>query len=151
MKRPSALWVVLLMACMSLVATLYVAFAQGNQAKKTGTGTWDYVARAHDQQATKHVSLIGTMTCTACRFTRGERFVCPDGCCENCIKHGDPVLFTDRAGNQYVLGLKAHNATLMNADRYKLLGQNVRVTGLLAQGKGVRFILLDTVTKAPKP
>ncbi len=129
MKHAKIWWLVLVIAGMVSLSALSVVIAQGNGMPKG-----------------KQVSIIGTMTCTVCQLMHpGEK--CAPGCCEQCIKNGDPVLFTDQAGNQYVLTSTAENTKLMTAERYALLGQTVLVKGKLVKGKGVQFIMVESVAK----
>ena len=132
MKHVNVWWLVIVIACTISMLTLSIVVAQGNGTPKE-----------------KQVSVIGTMTCSVCRLTHPGK-ACPPGCCEDCIKNGDPVLFTDQTGNQYVLAPKEGGPKLMTDERYALLNQPVRVTGQLLKGKGVQFIVVDTIAKAPK-
>ncbi len=129
MKPAYLWWLGVMLACVISISTLSVVLAQGN-ALPNG----------------KRVSVSGTMSCTVCRLSHPDK-MCAPGCCEQCIKNGDPVLFTDLAGNQYVLAPKDSSTKLMTTGRYALLGKKVLVKGWLMKGKGVQVIVVDSIAK----
>ena len=129
MQHANVWWLAFVIAGAVSLSTLSVVIAQGNGVPKG-----------------KQVAIVGTMTCTVCQLSHPGK-ACAPGCCEQCIKNGDPVLFTDQAGNQYVLTSKDENSKLMTTERYALLGQKVRVRGKLVKGKGVQFIMVESVAK----
>jgi hypothetical protein len=89
----------------------------------------------------KEISVVGKVTCTFCALA--GKFACEEGCCERCIKAGDPALLTDADGNQYILLSGEHEASLMTPERYKMLGRTVTVKGVMVKGKGVQAIYVD--------
>ncbi len=128
MKHANRWWLAFVIAGAVSLWTLSMVIAQGNA------------------MPGKQVSIVGTMTCTVCQLMHpGTK--CAPGCCEQCIKNGDPVLFTDQGGNQYVLTARDQNSKLMIPERYALLGQKVLVRGRLVKGKGVQFIMVESVAK----
>jgi hypothetical protein len=90
----------------------------------------------------KEVSLTGTVTCTFCKLSN-PKIACAAGCCEACIKSGDPPLLTDTKGNQYILLSGERGVPLMTPERYKMLGGKVNVKGILVKGKGIQVIYVD--------
>jgi hypothetical protein len=90
----------------------------------------------------EEVSITGQITCTFCKLSKPD-MTCPKGCCEGCIKAGDPPLLTDPTGNQYILLTNEHEVPLMTPERYKMLGKTVLVKGVLVKGKGVQVIYVD--------
>ena len=97
----------------------------------------------------KEVTIIGTVTCTHCKLANPDK-PCKPGCCEMCIKAGDPPLLTDTEGNQYILLTSEKGKSLMSPERYKMLGGMVTVKGVLVKGKGVQAIYVDKMEKAAK-
>lgn len=88
--------------------------------------------------AGQEVTLTGKATCTSCEI-QGKS--CKAGCCEACVKGGDPVMFTDEKGNRYILLRAGGRGTpLMTPERYKMLGGTVAVTGTLIVDKGIQAI-----------
>jgi hypothetical protein len=96
----------------------------------------------------KEITVTGQLTCTFCKLANPEK-KCPPGCCENCVKAGDPPLLTADDGNQYILLTGEHEVPLMTPERYKMLGGRVRVKGIMVKGKGVQVIYVDTMEQAP--
>jgi hypothetical protein len=97
----------------------------------------------------KEITVTGTITCTHCKLANPDK-PCKPGCCERCIKAGDPPLLTDKEGNQYILLTSEKGVSLMNPERYKMLGGMVNVKGVLVKGKGVQAIYVDKIEKAAK-
>jgi hypothetical protein len=90
----------------------------------------------------KEVSITGKVTCTFCNLSHPGK-TCEPGCCERCIKAGDPPLLTDADGNQYILLTGEHEVPLMTPERYKMLGGAVNVNGVMVKGKGIQAIYVD--------
>lgn len=110
---------------------------------------------AQDKAAAKgkEVTVTGKLSCTSCSMAHPET-PCPAGCCESCIKAGDPPLLTDKDGNQFILAASEMKATLMTPERIKLAGGMVTVKGMQIAGKGVQIITVTSMEKAadaPKP
>jgi|WetSurSiteA1Bulk_404760.scaffolds.fasta_scaffold00079_8 hypothetical protein len=97
----------------------------------------------------KEITVTGTVTCTHCKLANPDK-PCKPGCCERCIKAGDPPLLTDKEGNQYILLTSEKGVSLMNPERHKMLGGMVTVKGVLVKGKGVQAIYVDKMEKAAK-
>jgi hypothetical protein len=95
------------------------------------------------------ISVTGTVTCTFCKLSNPDK-PCAPGCCERCIKAGDPPLLTDAEGNQYILLSGEKGVPLMTPERNKMLGGMVTVKGVLVKGKGVQAIYVDKMEKATK-
>ncbi|MEM5786923.1 MAG: hypothetical protein AAGU11_06355, partial [Syntrophobacteraceae bacterium] len=47
------------------------------------------------------VTMTGKISCTFCNLPKAGQ--CSMECCQNCIKSGDPVLFSDSKDNLYIL------------------------------------------------
>lgn len=90
----------------------------------------------------EEVSITGQLTCTFCKLSKPDK-PCEKGCCERCIKAGDPPLLTDSKGDQYILLTGEHEVPLMTPERYKMLGKTVLVKGVMVKGKGVQAIYVD--------
>ena len=90
----------------------------------------------------EEVSLTGKISCTFCKLSHPDK-TCEQGCCERCIKAGDPPLLTDADGNQFILLTGEHEVPLMTPERFKLLGTTVNVKGIMVKGKGVQAIYVD--------
>lgn len=107
------------------------------------------LARAEPQLAAEGetVTVTGKLTCTFCKLAHPEKPCSKKGCCVRCIRAGDPPLLTDARGEQYVLLTSRHEAPLMTPARYRMVGQVVRVEGLLVKGHGVRAIKVQTMVR----
>jgi hypothetical protein len=116
-----------------LVAGMVIAAMAAEQAKPKGND----------------ITVTGQMSCTNCKLAQPGKS-CPKGCCEMCVKAGDPVMLTDAKGNMYILLKSGMGESLMNEERMKLLGSQVTVKGVLVKGKGVQGIYVDTMEKAMK-
>jgi hypothetical protein len=92
----------------------------------------------------KEVSITGKITCTFCKLAHPDK-TCEQGCCERCIKAGDPPLLTAEDGNQYILLTGEHEVPLMTPERFKMLGHAVSVKGMMVTGKGVQAIYVDAM------
>ena len=90
----------------------------------------------------KEVSIAGKMTCTFCKLANPDK-TCKPGCCEGCVRAGDPPLLTATDGNQYVLLTNEHEVSLMTPERYKMFNKPVNVQGVLVKGKGIQVIYVD--------
>jgi len=88
----------------------------------------------------QEISVSGKATCTSCSLAG---MPCESGCCERCVKAGDPVLLTDADGNRYILLSGEHATPLMTPERYKLLGGMVNVKGVMVKDKGIQAIYVD--------
>jgi len=97
----------------------------------------------------KEVTITGQVTCTFCKLSNPNK-PCSPGCCERCIKAGDPPLLTAKDSTQYILLTGEHEVPLMTPERYAMLGGMVTVTGILVKGKGVQVIYVDKMEKAAK-
>ena len=98
----------------------------------------------------KEVTVTGRLSCTMCTLTHPE-MPCDKGCCQTCIKAGDPALLTDAKGDQYMLLSGEMKKALMTDERMPLAGGHVKVKGMLVKGKGVQAIIVDTMEKAAEP
>lgn len=90
----------------------------------------------------QEISVTGEVTCTFCKLANPAK-TCEPGCCERCIKAGDPPLLTDADGNQFVLLTGEHEVPLMTPERYKMIGGTVNVKGMMVKGKGIQAIYVD--------
>ncbi len=90
----------------------------------------------------QEVSVSGKVTCTFCNLANPGK-TCEPGCCERCIKAGDPPLLTTEDGNQYILLTGEHEVPLMTPERYKMIGGAVNVKGMMVKGKGIQAIYVD--------
>jgi len=98
----------------------------------------------------KEVTVTGRLSCTTCTLAHPET-PCDKGCCQTCMKAGDPALLTDAKGNQYLLLSGEMKTALMTEERMPLAGGQVKVKGMLLKGKGVQAIAVDTMEKAAAP
>lgn len=94
----------------------------------------------------QEVTLTGKLTCTFCTLSHPGQ-ACPKGCCADCIKAGDPPLFTDAKGNMYLLTTNEKQTPLMTKERLAMAGGKVTVKGLLVKGKGIQAIFVDSMKK----
>jgi hypothetical protein len=124
MKRVMLLWVMVLFVSAGMTATAFAAGDKGMTIKG------------------KEVSITGQLTCTFCKL---QHKTCEEGCCERCVKAGDPPLLTDSRGNQYILLTGEHEVPLMTPERYKMLGGKVTVKGVMVKGKGVQVIYVESM------
>jgi hypothetical protein len=129
MKRYSVL---LALALVTLMVVASVAVAQEKAAPAKG----------------KEVTMTGKLSCTSCVMTHPDQ-PCPPGCCESCVKAGDPPLLTAADGSQFILVSNEMKGTLMTADRLKLMGGTVTVKGMQIVGKGIQVIAVEKMDKAP--
>ena len=129
MKRNSAL----LIGLAILMVVAMVAFTVGQDKAAPSKG--------------KTVTMTGKVTCTMCTLAHPET-PCDKSCCQTCIKAGDPALFTDMRGNQYVLLSSDMKSPAISAERMEMAGDRVKVKGLLIKGKGVQAIVVDSMEKA---
>jgi hypothetical protein len=108
-----------------------------------------FVVMAADMAKPKgtEVTVTGKVTCTNCKLANPDK-TCPQGCCEMCIKSGDPAMLTDGKGNMYILLTSEKGVTLMNEERIKFVNTNVVVKGVLVKGKGIQGIYVDSMEKA---
>jgi hypothetical protein len=97
----------------------------------------------------KEITVAGQLTCTFCKLANPDK-TCPPGCCENCVKAGDPPLLTADDGNQYILLTGEHEVPLMTPERYKMMGGRVKIHGVMVKGKGVQVIYVDKMEKLPR-
>lgn len=101
---------------------------------------------AADAAKGKDVTVTGKLTCMSCALTNPAN-PCGKGCCEKCIKAGDPAMLTDAKGNRYVLLNGEHMQPMMNSERYAMLGGEVTVKGVLVEDKGIHAIFADEITR----
>lgn len=101
---------------------------------------------AADTAKGEDVTVTGKLTCMSCALTNPDN-PCGKGCCEKCIKAGDPAMLTDANGNRYVLLTGKHMENLMNPERYAMLGGEVTVKGVMVNDKGVQAIFADEIEK----
>ena len=125
------------LACLFLAAAVLVCFASSSFAAMDGKG---------NPIQGKDVTLTGLLSCTFCNLSKMGN-VCEPGCCERCVKAGDPPLFTAEDGNQYILLTGEKGVPLMNPERYKLVSGMVTVKGVMIQGKGIQVIYVDQIEK----
>jgi hypothetical protein len=122
MKRAMLSWIIVLFVFVGMTATAFAAGQNGMAIKG------------------KEITITGQLTCTFCKLMHKT---CEEGCCERCIKAGDPPLLTDSKGNQYILLTGEHEVPLMTPERYKMLGGKVTVKGIKIKGKGVQAIYVE--------
>ncbi|MEZ4598307.1 MAG: hypothetical protein R2940_00765 [Syntrophotaleaceae bacterium] len=94
----------------------------------------------------QEITATGQITCTFCKLSHPDK-VCAKGCCERCIKAGDPPLLTTADGDQYILLTGEHEVPLMSPERYAMLDGTVQVKGVLIQGQGVQAIYVESMEK----
>jgi hypothetical protein len=128
MKRVLAQWMVVIFV---LACTTTVAFAA-----KDGKG---------EPIKGQDVSISGKVTCTFCNLANPGK-TCQQGCCERCIKAGDPPMLTTADGDQYILLTGEHEVPLMTPERYQMLGGTVNVKGVMVKGKSLQAIYVDQMT-----
>jgi hypothetical protein len=92
-------------------------------------------------------SLTGQLSCTFCTLAHPDT-PCKKGCCNECIKNGDPALLTDAQGNMYILLGNEIKKPVMTVERLEMAGGKVMVKGLLVKGKGIQAIFVDSMEKA---
>jgi hypothetical protein len=98
----------------------------------------------------KEVELTGKPSCTFCRFSHPD-MPCKPQCCVKCVDSGDPVLFTDEKGEQYILLTNEIGVPLMTPERKDMLGGKVKVKGILVKGKGIQVIYVDSMEQIEAP
>jgi len=111
------------------------------------TGLTISVMAAMTSPKGREVSITGKVSCTFCTLSHPGQS-CPKGCCANCIKKGDPALFTDTSGNMYLLASNEMQTPVMTNDRLAMAGSKVAIKGLLVKAKGIQVIFVDSMKKA---
>jgi hypothetical protein len=124
-----------------MLALMVLAFAPVAAGAKEGK-------ESHAHAKGTQVSVTGVLTCTFCKLSHPEK-ACETGCCEKCIKAGDPALLTANDGEQFILITSEKEVALMTPERYALVGGPVTVKGMKVKGKGVQVIYVESMEKAP--
>ncbi len=93
----------------------------------------------------KEVILTGSMTCTSCVLPSGQK--CTKECCTNCLKSGDPVLFTDVEGHLYILLSSEKGQPVLSAERMNLISEKIRIKGTVVKKDGLKAIYVNHMEK----
>lgn len=131
MKRAA----VLLMAVLLLTGTCWAS-----EKEKHGEKHEKHFAKSRD------VTLTGQMSCTFCTLPSGQ--LCSKECCTNCLRSGDPVLFTDTKGHLYLLVSGEKQQPLLTPDRMNLISERINVTGTMVQRDGIKAIYVRSMQRA---
>jgi hypothetical protein len=94
----------------------------------------------------QEVTMTGMMSCTFCSLPGGAK--CSKECCQNCVKAGDPVLFTDAKGGNYILLSGEKMKPLMTPERMDMLQGKVTVTGMVVKRNGLQAVYVKKMEKA---
>jgi hypothetical protein len=105
------------------------------------------VAWAVDDMAMKgeEVTMTGSLSCASCKLA-GHK--CPKGCCETCVKGGDPALLENDKGELFLILSRDMGKGAMTAERMAFLGGKVTVKGIVVKAHGLQGIYVASMEKA---
>ena len=91
------------------------------------------------------VSMSGMLSCASCKIAG---HTCPKGCCQSCVKAGDPALLEDEKSGELFLMLSGDmGKSAMTPERMDMLGGKVTVKGILVKEKGLQGIYVKSMEK----
>lgn len=106
-------------------------------------GTMAWAAETAAKKGTE-VTVSGTLSCASCKIAGHE---CPKGCCETCVKSGDPALLQDAKGDLFLMLSGDMGKSAMTPDRMSMLGEKVTVKGMLVKEHGLQGIYVAKMDK----
>ena len=92
----------------------------------------------------EEVTMTGTLSCASCKLAG---HTCPKGCCNTCVKAGDPALLQDEKGELFLMLSGDMGKGAMTPERLDMLGAKVTVKGNLVKEHGLQGIYVKEMAK----